>query len=170
MSSGLRTNDPGHRGGERSGYAAARSPSRDRRPDPADGHAGEPDLDADDRLEGAAVRRWILVADDDKTIRRLLVRVLSDAGYAVVSARDGLEALDLAKQVYPHLIILDLRMPRMSGIQFLAHSQHVPVIVLSGFLRDLSGDPAAHPNVVARLEKPVSLDTLRATVERALRC
>ena len=102
------------------------------------------------------MQRWILVADDDKTIRRLLARVLTDAGYAVVAAR--------------HLIILDLRMPRLSGIQFLARSQHVPVIVLSGFLHDLSDDPAPHPNVVARLEKPVSLDALRATVQRALRC
>jgi CheY-like chemotaxis protein len=169
MSTGVRTSDPGHRGGERSGYADVRSPSRDQ-PDSPPGHPSEADVAADHRLEGAAVRRWILVADDDKTIRRLLVRVLSDAGYAVVSARDGLEALDLAKQVYPHLIILDLRMPRMTGIKFLAHSQHVPVIVLSGFLQDLSDDPAAHPNVVARLEKPVALATLRATVERALRC
>jgi chemosensory pili system protein ChpA (sensor histidine kinase/response regulator) len=166
MSSGLRTSDPGHRGGERSAHAPAHGPSPDRPP----GHDSERPVEADDPLEGAAVRRWILVADDDKTIRRLLVRVLTDAGYAVVAARNGVEALDLAKQVYPHLIILDLRMPRMSGIQFLANSQHVPVIVLSGFLHDLSDDPAAHPNVVARLEKPVSLETLRATVQRALRC
>jgi two-component system KDP operon response regulator KdpE len=133
-------------------------------------HSSEQDVEAGDRLEGADVRRWILVADDDKAIRRLLVRVLTDAGYAVVAARDGVEALDLAKQVYPHLIILDLRMPRMSGLQFLAHSSQVPVIVLSGFLRDLSDDLASKSNVVARLEKPVSLDTLRATVQRTLGC
>jgi len=123
-----------------------------------------------DGPEGDKVRHWILVADDDKAIRRLLVRVLTDAGYAVVAARDGVEALELAKQVYPHVIILDLRMPRMSGIQFLAHSRQIPVVVLSGFLSDLPDDLASRPNIVARLEKPVSLDTLRATVQRALGC
>jgi CheY-like chemotaxis protein len=123
-----------------------------------------------DGPEGDKVRHWILVADDDKAIRRLLVRVLTDAGYAVVAARDGVEALELARQVYPHVIILDLRMPRMSGIQFLAHSRQIPVVVLSGFLSDLPDDLASRPNIVARLEKPVSLDTLRATVQRALGC
>jgi two-component system KDP operon response regulator KdpE len=116
------------------------------------------------------VRHWILVADDDKAIRRLLVRVLTDAGYAVVAARDGVEALELARQVHPHVIILDLRMPRMSGIQFLAHSRHIPVVVLSGFLSDLPDDLVSRPNIVAQLEKPVSLDTLRATVQRAVQC
>jgi CheY-like chemotaxis protein len=116
----------------------------------------------------AKVRKWILVADDDKAIRKLLVRVLSEAGYAVVAARDGVAALALARQVLPHLIILDLRMPRMSGLQFLTHSRPIPVIVLSGYLRDLPDDLASKPNIVAQLEKPVSLDLLRSTVRRAL--
>jgi CheY-like chemotaxis protein len=101
-------------------------------------------------------------------IRLLLVRVLIDAGYSVVTAQDGIEALDATREIVPHLIVLDLRMPRLSGVDFLARSRGIPIIVLSGFPGDLSGEAASKANVVARLEKPVSLAVLRATVERAL--
>jgi chemosensory pili system protein ChpA (sensor histidine kinase/response regulator) len=139
-------------------------------PEPGPSRRSSPLGEEPGGLEARGLRHWILVADDDEEIRQLLVRALTDEGYAVVSARDGVEALELANQVYPHVIILDLRMPRMSGIQFLVHSEQIPVIVLSGFLPDLPDDVAAASNIVARLEKPVSLDTLRATVRRALEC
>jgi CheY-like chemotaxis protein len=115
-----------------------------------------------------SLRKWILVADDERALRMLLVRVLTQAGYTVVAARHGVEALELARQVFPHLIILDLRMPRMSGLEVLAHVRHIPVIVLSGYLRDLPPDLASRPNIVAMLEKPVTLDVLRSTVRAAL--
>jgi len=114
------------------------------------------------------VRKWILVAEDDRNIRSLLSRVLTEAGYAVVTARDGIEALELMREIRPHLILLDLRMPRLSGVQFLAHSRRIPTVVLSGFLGDLPDDAGMQANIVARLEKPVSLDVLRSTVHRLL--
>jgi CheY-like chemotaxis protein len=120
------------------------------------------------RGEGIRARKWILVADDDRAIRLLLVRVLTDAGYSVVTAEDGVEALDFTRELPPHLILLDLRMPRLSGVEFLARSRGIPIVVLSGFLWDLPDEVASQANVVARLEKPVSLDVLRATVERVL--
>jgi len=126
----------------------------------------QPEPDA--RGEGIRARRWILVAEDDRAIRLLLVRVLTDAGYSVVTAEDGVEALDFTKELLPHLILLDLRMPRLSGVEFLARSRGIPIVVLSGFLGDLPDEVASQANVVARLEKPVSLDVLRATVERVL--
>jgi CheY-like chemotaxis protein len=112
--------------------------------------------------------KWILVADDEKALRLLLVRVLTEAGYRVVAAGDGVEALELARQVFPHLIILDLRMPRRSGLEVLAHVLQVPVIILSGYLQDLPPELASRSNVVAMLEKPVTLDVLRSTVRNAL--
>src|SRR5262245_53868901 len=115
-----------------------------------------------------SLRKSILVADDEKALRLLLVRILTDAGYSVVAARNGVEALALAKQVFPHLIILDLRMPRMSGIEVLAHIRQTPVIVLSGYLRDMPPTLATRSNIVAMLQKPVTPDELRAAVRKAL--
>lgn len=133
-------------------------------------HAGAPSQSARSRSGGppSSLRKWILVADDEKALRLLLVRVLTDAGYAVVAARNGVEALALAKQVFPHLIILDLRMPRMSGIEVLAQVSQTPVIVLSGYLRDVPPSLAARSNIVAMLQKPVTPEELRVAVRAAL--
>ena len=122
-----------------------------------------------DEASVAAARKWILVADDDHAVRRLLTKVLESAGYRVVLARDGLEAGELIRDVQPHLAILDLRMPRMSGSQFLEAARGIPVLVLSGYLGDLSPEAAARTNIVGLLEKPVDLEVLRTRVRDALR-
>jgi CheY-like chemotaxis protein len=148
-----------------------RAPIMDRRSHDADPGAGSGESrhpTATRQPEPPGFRKWILVADDEKALRLLLVRVLTEAGYMVVAARDGIEALELARQVFPHLIILDLRMPRRSGLEVLANLRQVPVIVLSGYLRDLPPELASRSNVVAMLEKPVTLDVLRSTVRDAL--
>jgi CheY-like chemotaxis protein len=123
-------------------------------------------------LPARSAPRWILVADDDHGVRRLLAKVLEAAGYTVLLAGDGVEACELVRDLRPHLIILDLRMPRMSGPEFLRYSGEIPVLVLSGYLRDLPGAPdaprAPGANIVGRLEKPVDLGVLRARVREAL--
>ena len=66
-----------------------------------------------------AIPKWILVADDDAVVRDLWTLVLTRAGYRVLTARNGREALDLMRDVIPDLIILDLHMPEMDGPTFL---------------------------------------------------
>ena len=116
---------------------------------------------------GGAPRRTILVVDDDPLIRDAVRELLSDNGYDVVVAEDGLDALErLASMPPPSLILLDLRMPRMDGWQFLAErpsgtSSRVPVVLLSGmtFIRDA-------PGVVDFLAKPIRPDKLLDVVGR----
>ncbi|HEV8310021.1 MAG TPA: response regulator [Methylomirabilota bacterium] len=115
----------------------------------------------------AKSRKWILVADDDPAVRSLVVRVLQDAGYAAVGAEDGIAACDLVEQIFPHLIILDLHMPRMSGVEFLARWQQIPVLILSGYLSEHRVEQG-RPNVVGVLEKPFDLDVLVAKVREVL--
>lgn len=112
-------------------------------------------------------RKWILVVDDDPAVRKLLVKVLEEAGYAVVAAEDGAAACDLVQHLLPHLIILDLHMPRMSGVEFLARWQQIPVLILSGYLAEHRLDPH-RSNVVGMLEKPVDLSVLIAKVREVL--
>jgi DNA-binding response OmpR family regulator len=59
--------------------------------------------------------RPVLVVDDEADIRQLLVEILSDAGYTVVTAVDGREALQQVATCVPALILLDLQMPRLDG-------------------------------------------------------
>lgn len=61
----------------------------------------------------------ILIVEDEKTLNEAYQITLNKEGYKVYAAYDGQEALDVTKDVEPDLILLDLRMPRMNGIEFL---------------------------------------------------
>lgn len=78
----------------------------------------------------------VLVVDDEAANRELLSDVLASEGYEVVTAEDGLDALNQLTEPLPDVIISDLRMPRMSGFEFLAVVRRwhpdVPLIAISG--------------------------------------
>jgi CheY-like chemotaxis protein len=109
----------------------------------------------------------VLVADDEKDIREAIGEVLQYEGYLVSLAGDGLDALRIAREQHPDLILLDLMMPRMNGWQFRAAQLEdatvagIPVVVVSATApREASGFANA------LLHKPVSLDDLLETVRR----
>ena len=78
----------------------------------------------------------VLVVDDEAANRELISDILADEGYDVVTAQDGLDALNQLAVPLPDVIISDLRMPRMSGVEFLAVVRRkypdVPLIAISG--------------------------------------
>ncbi|MBI5623539.1 MAG: response regulator [Elusimicrobia bacterium] len=78
----------------------------------------------------------LLVADDDPAVRRLLRRFFEKSGYQVFTAADGMEALEAMAAVRPHVIILDLAMPRLDGEETLRRirkiDSRVPVTVITG--------------------------------------
>jgi len=78
----------------------------------------------------------LLVVDDEPSLRGVVSAILAARGYAVVAANDGLDALDQLAKSLPDIILSDLRMPRMSGFEFLAivrqRFPQVPVIATSG--------------------------------------
>jgi CheY-like chemotaxis protein len=86
----------------------------------------------------------IVVADDDPISQRILGHIIRKLGHEVVSAANGLEALERVREQRPDLVILDLAMPEMDGLTALRHlrdeegGQHLPVIMLtaSGLDRD----------------------------------
>ena len=73
----------------------------------------------------------ILVVDDDLHIGNLLEEILTQAGYGVVRAYSGTEALLLSDEAQPDLVLLDLMLPGLSGEELLPRLDGVPVIVLS---------------------------------------
>lgn len=80
--------------------------------------------------------RRVLLVDDEPAIRSILSIRLEEAGFEAEQARDGIEGLVKLRQGLPHLIISDIEMPRMSGIEFISvvrrRFPHLPVIVISG--------------------------------------
>ena len=82
----------------------------------------------------------VLLVDDEPLIRKLISRHLLAAGYVVRMADDGLDAIGKLRGEIPDLIISDLKMPRMSGIELLdivrKRFPQIPVIVISGFAAD----------------------------------
>jgi two-component system chemotaxis response regulator CheY len=112
-------------------------------------------------------RRWILVVDDDTRLRELWRETLAEAGYAAIGAEDGITALELIRDLFPDLILLDLRMPRLSGWGFLdavrAHQRwrEIPILIVSAFLEDDHDlGTEAGLRIVGRMQKPVRLGEL----------
>ena len=76
----------------------------------------------------------ILVADDDDDVRSLIARNLSRAGYQVIEATDGAQAIELAQSQLPNLALIDIKMPRMDGIAVLRALQTMQPHVTSRLL------------------------------------
>ena len=110
----------------------------------------------------------ILVADDDPVIREAVAEILEIEGYRVRTAADGVEALRLLRQELPALLILDMRMPGLSGWEVAAELRSlaidVPILVMTA-ARDARAW-AAEVAASAYLAKPFDLQALVDAVER----
>lgn len=124
-------------------------------------------------LEGwQTLTRTVLVVDDDEGLQESLCMLMESEGYNVAVARDGLDALEKLQSVRPAIILLDVMMPRMDGLQFAQEVRErallpgVPIVLLSanGHVRD----DAARVGAQAWLPKPFGILELIETVERLL--
>lgn len=123
-------------------------------------------------------QKRILVVDDEADVREYLSTALMDAGFAVETAADGLEALQIVIQHPPDLISLDLVMPRHSGAKFYRDLQKdkrfskIPVLIVTGHARDDMGradfDEMTMSGPGIYLEKPVRPDSYVAAVRQLL--
>ena len=119
--------------------------------------------------------KTVLVADDTDTGRELVRTVLENSGYTVVEAGDGLEAVRVARERRPDLIILDLHMPDLDGfgvIQQLradANFARIPIVALTASAMFGDRERALSVGFTAYVTKPISLGVLRGEVERLLR-
>jgi len=85
-------------------------------------------------------RKLILVADDSRTARQYLCSILEKSGFETIQAVNGIEALNIASEKKPSLMILDLLMPEMDGFEVLKKlnelKTRLPVIILSADIQD----------------------------------
>ena len=115
----------------------------------------------------------VLVAEDDSTIRRNLVRLLQSEGYRTIEAADGDEALAGVQANNPDAVLLDLKMPGRDGLKVLAELQpllaDLPVIVITALGGSAAAIEAMRRGAYDYLSKPFDLDEVLLTLKRALR-
>ena len=115
------------------------------------------------------VRETILIVDDDSALRRMYRAALILEGYRVEEAADGYEALVSIEQHTPHLIVLDVEMPRVDGLSVQkeiaanAFTRDIPIVIVTG-----SGTSLTNVSVACALRKPVAPDDLVLTVAACL--
>ena len=115
--------------------------------------------------------KTILTLDDSQTIRDMLLGALSEAGYRVVQAQDGIEGLERLGEQIPDAIITDINMPRMDGFDFIeavrrdARNAEVPILVLTTEDEPFRKDQARRAGATGWIVKPFHpeklLDALR---------
>jgi two-component system response regulator HydG len=117
-------------------------------------------------------KKKILVVDDEQSARSGLEKLLRQEGYDVVSAADGPSALARLDDAAPDLVVTDLRMPGMDGIELVsrihAASSSLPVIVVTAFGDVSSAVKAMRVGADDYLTKPIDFDVLTFSIERAL--
>ena len=125
-------------------------------------------------LHGVVEMAKILVVDDDRNLRDLLVDILLDAEHDVIEAKNGIMALVKAHQEHPDLILLDVRMPLMDGFEVLKHlreepdTKAIPVVMLTGSPARAGELPAWRLGAKHYITKPFDPERLELTVKVAL--
>ncbi|MBA4416635.1 MAG: sigma-54-dependent Fis family transcriptional regulator [Syntrophus sp. (in: bacteria)] len=118
------------------------------------------------------MRTNVLVVDDDYHMRLALKESLTKAGYAVSVAEDGMEAVEEVKKSVFDLMITDVKMPRVSGIELLSRvremSPLLPVILITGYGTIQDAVQVMKEGAFDYIQKPFNTETLYGVVKRAL--
>ncbi|HSI43545.1 MAG TPA: Hpt domain-containing protein [Methylotenera sp.] len=121
------------------------------------------------------VKQIALVVDDSLTMRKVLSRVLEREGFEVVTANDGMDAVQKLQLIMPDIILTDIEMPRMDGFEFSRHvrdnakTSDIPLIVISSRTAEKHRNVAKELGVNAFLGKPVQDDELIEQVTSLLK-
>jgi response regulator NasT len=115
----------------------------------------------------------ILIADDNSIVRADLRVILEDAGHELCAeARDGLEAVELARETRPDLAVLDVRMARLNGIEAarrIRRDREIPIVVVTGYAGSAHVDLAAAGVSGSSLAKPFHERDVLLAIEEAVR-
>ena len=124
--------------------------------------------------EGNSVPSTIMTVDDSPSMRMLLKAALTDLGYRVLEAEDGVHALERLDGIEPDLLITDINMPRLDGFGLIekvrAEDRHrnLPILVLTTESSDEKKQRARSAGATGWIVKPFHPDKLAAAIRRVL--
>jgi two-component system response regulator HydG len=130
------------------------------------------EVDAPEGVRRAKTRGRIVVADDEASARSGLAALLRDEGFDVILAEDGVKALARVQETAPDVLVTDLRMPGMDGIQLLKRARefdpHLIVVLVTAFAEVETAVKAMQLGAEHYLTKPLQFDELLLVIERGL--
>ena len=115
----------------------------------------------------------VLIVDDSLSVRNSLSQLVSDNGYEPVLARDGVEALRIFEEKHPDMVLTDLEMPRMTGIELTTHLRNshqpdIPIVMITSRTMRKHRDQAEKAGVNQYMTKPYSSDELLNIMQNQL--
>ena len=117
-------------------------------------------------------KRVILIVDDEEGLREGLSKLLEDEGYAVLSAENGEQALEILQASHIDLVLTDMRMPGMNGIELLKNIRErygqLGVIILTGYGQIESYIEAMNFGAIEYVSKPFKVNELKFIVHKVL--
>ena len=114
----------------------------------------------------------ILIAEDNEDLRKMLAWLLQPRGYETLQAATGREAIEKAIVAQPSLILLDLHLPDMDGMDAARaikkdqRTTHIPIVGWSAYFGEHWREEALRAGMVAYMEKPLSVPVIEATIKQ----
>ena len=119
--------------------------------------------------------KTVLIVEDNELNMKLFNDLLEAHGYATLQTRNGLEALDIAREHEPDLILMDIQLPEVSGLEVTKWLKeddalsHIPVIAVTAFAMKGDEEKIRQGGCEAYISKPISVSTFLATVDGFLK-
>ncbi len=117
----------------------------------------------------------VLIVEDNESNMKLFRDLLAAHGYVTLGTNDGAEALDLVRQHRPDLVLMDIQLPNVSGLEIIksikadAELKSIPVVAVSAFSTKLDTETMRELGCEACLAKPITIASFIEAVETALR-
>jgi two-component system cell cycle response regulator DivK len=126
------------------------------------------------RNRQSPVLRTILVVEDDDLDMKLFHDLLSENGYRILQTRDGRQALELARRHRPDVILMDVQLPEVSGLEVASLIKQddalkaIPIIAVTAYLDDWREEAMEGSGYAACIAKPISIAGFLDTIDRVL--
>lgn len=118
--------------------------------------------------------KTILIVEDNELNMKLFRDLLEAQGYDILQTRDGMQALDLARKERPDLIVMDIQLPQVSGLEVTKwikaddDLKHIPVVAVTAFAMKGDEEKIREGGCEAYVAKPISVKDFLSTIERFL--